>query len=303
MSTVWLLVLILDCLLGAVGQHHQPGHQDLIPDTPGFRLWSSGPNFDTSLPQDVTGRVGHTSYLTCRVFDRNNKTISWIRHDDLHILTVGRYTYTADTRYQSIYNPTTDEWILQIKYLQKRDSGMYECQVSTEPVRSFFVRLNILDETPSKLHQSSSQTGKSGRAVIVGGREVHVEHGSTLNLTCVVRSSVEKPHYLLWYHNNETIDYTSPRGGITVVNSENDTPDITSSLLIYQVQDSDSGPYSCLPSNTEIVSTTVYVIRDEHQENLMSLSTSSPVCDPCSTLTLLIFLFYCDLFHSNWMFL
>ena len=35
-------------------------------------------------------------------------------------------------------------WIFQIKYLQSRDSGMYECQVSTQPVRSFFVRLNIL---------------------------------------------------------------------------------------------------------------------------------------------------------------
>ena len=35
-------------------------------------------------------------------------------HSDLHILTVGRYTYTADNRYQSIYNPTTDEWILQV---------------------------------------------------------------------------------------------------------------------------------------------------------------------------------------------
>ena len=40
--------------------------------------------------------------------------VSWIRHSDLHILTVGRYTYTADNRYQSIYNPTTDEWILQV---------------------------------------------------------------------------------------------------------------------------------------------------------------------------------------------
>jgi len=113
----------------------------------GFRLWSSGPNFDTDLPQDVTGVVGHTAYLTCRVFDRTNSTVSWIRHSDLHILTVGRYTYTADNRYQSIYNPTTDEWILQIKYLQSRDSGMYECQVSTQPVRSFFVRLNILGKS------------------------------------------------------------------------------------------------------------------------------------------------------------
>ena len=42
----------------------------------GFRLWSSGPNFDTDLPQDVTGVVGHTAYLTCRVFDRTNSTVS-----------------------------------------------------------------------------------------------------------------------------------------------------------------------------------------------------------------------------------
>ena len=44
----------------------------------GFRLWSSGPNFDTDLPQDVTGVVGHTAYLTCRVFDRTNSTVSFI---------------------------------------------------------------------------------------------------------------------------------------------------------------------------------------------------------------------------------
>ena len=43
----------------------------------GFRLWSSGPNFDTDLPQDVTGVVGHTAYLTCRVFDRTNSTVSF----------------------------------------------------------------------------------------------------------------------------------------------------------------------------------------------------------------------------------
>ena len=33
----------------------------------------------------------------------------------------------------------------------------------------------------------------------------------------------------------QTIDYTSPRGGISVVNSENNRPEITSTLLIYQV--------------------------------------------------------------------
>jgi len=101
-------------------------------------------------------------------------------------------------------------------------------------------------------------------AEITGGTEVHVEQGSTLNLTCVVKNSKEKPHYLLWYHKNETIDYTSPRGGISVVNSENNSPEITSTLLIYQVGDSDSGKYSCRPSNTDVATTTVYVIRGKY---------------------------------------
>ena len=69
--------------------------------------------------------------------------VSWIRHHDLHILTVGRYTYTADLRYHSIYNGARDEWTLQIEYVQKRDAGRYECQINTQPVRSFFVQLKV----------------------------------------------------------------------------------------------------------------------------------------------------------------
>jgi len=297
---VCFLVLIIDCLVGLCEYRHNSrkrhGQGSSLEEEsqprPGFRLWSSGPNFDTDLPQDVTGVVGETAYLTCRVFDRTNKTISWIRHSDLHILTVGRYTYTADNRYQSIYNPTSDEWILQIKYLQKRDSGMYECQVSTEPVRSFFVRLNILEEPPSKIYGKEAQLSFQSeqqvpRAEITGGREVHVEQGSTLNLTCVVKNSKEKPHYLLWYHRNETIDYTSPRGTVSVVNSEDNSPEITSTLLIYQVQHSDSGKYSCRPSNTDLASTMVYVIRDEHQQNLKSINNGGKCHMLGSTLPIL----------------
>ena len=33
----------------------------------------------------------------------------------------------------------------------------------------------------------------------------------------------------------QTIDYTSPRGGVSVVNSDNNLPEVTSTLLIYQV--------------------------------------------------------------------
>ena len=70
--------------------------------------------------------------------------VSWIRHHDLHILTVGRYTYTADMRFHSKYNAKKDEWRLEVQSVQKHDSGRYECQVNTQPVRSFFVQLNVV---------------------------------------------------------------------------------------------------------------------------------------------------------------
>lgn len=55
--------------------------------------------------------------------------VSWVRHRDIHLLTVGRYTYTSDQRFRAIHHPHSDDWVLQIKYPQHRDSGIYECQV------------------------------------------------------------------------------------------------------------------------------------------------------------------------------
>ena len=70
---------VCDYHTGNKKRHNQ---EELAPQTekkkPGFRLWSSGPNFDTDLPQDVSGVVGQTAYLTCRVFDRTNKTVSLV---------------------------------------------------------------------------------------------------------------------------------------------------------------------------------------------------------------------------------
>lgn len=75
--------------------------------------------------------------------------VSWVRHRDIHLLTVGRYTYTSDQRFRAIHHPHSDDWILQIKYPQHRDSGIYECQVSTTPHISHFVHLTIVGEFSS----------------------------------------------------------------------------------------------------------------------------------------------------------
>lgn len=70
--------------------------------------------------------------------------VSWIRHRDIHLLTVGRSTYTSDQRFSCIHNPQTEEWILQVRYPQRRDSGIYECQVSTTPPIGHSMNLSVV---------------------------------------------------------------------------------------------------------------------------------------------------------------
>lgn len=70
--------------------------------------------------------------------------VSWIRKRDLHILTVGILTYTNDQRYQSLHADGSEEWTLRITSPQPRDSGIYECQVSTEPKISLAFRLSVI---------------------------------------------------------------------------------------------------------------------------------------------------------------
>ncbi|KAH8371733.1 hypothetical protein KR093_008732, partial [Drosophila rubida] len=221
------------------------------------------PYFDPSTPRNVTALMGKSAYLSCRVRNLANKTVSWIRHRDIHILTVGAYTYTSDQRFQATHHQDTDDWTLQIKWAQKRDAGMYECQISTQPVRSYFVRLNVVVPT----------------ATILGGPDLHVDKGSTINLTCTVKFSPEPPAYIFWYHHEEVINYDSSRGGVSVITEKGDVT--TSFLLIQNADLADSGKYSCAPSNADVASVRVHVlnvraiISGEHPE---AMQTGSSGC-------------------------
>lgn len=66
-----------------------------------------------------------------------------MRKRDLHILTSNIYTYTGDQRFSVIHAPESEDWDLQIEYVQPRDSGIYECQVNTEPKINLAVLLHV----------------------------------------------------------------------------------------------------------------------------------------------------------------
>ncbi|XP_039276400.1 zwei Ig domain protein zig-8 isoform X2 [Nilaparvata lugens] len=203
-----------------------------------------GPYFDTSASKNVTALVGKTAYLNCRVRNLGNRTVSWVRHRDIHLLTTARYTYTSDQRFQSIHSPQTEDWTLQIRYPQRRDSGVYECQVSTTPPIGTSMYLSVVEPVTT----------------ILGGPEMYINKGSTMNLTCVVQHSPEPPPSVYWTHNSEEINYDSPRGGVSVITEKGDMT--TSYLLIQRAQAADSGKYTCNPSNANSKTVVVHVLNE-----------------------------------------
>ncbi|KAK9309889.1 hypothetical protein QLX08_000536 [Tetragonisca angustula] len=218
------------------------------------------------MQSNFTGLVGKTVHLVCKVKNLGNRTVSWVRHRDIHLLTVGRYTYTSDQRFEALHLPHAEEWTLRIRYPQRKDSGIYECQISTTPPIGHPVYLTIVEPV----------------TIIVGAPELFVNKGSTINLTCVVRYAPEPPPMMIWSHNSEVINFDSPRGGISLVTEKG--PETTSRLMIQKAVMSDSGIYTCEPSNANPSRIKVHVVNEErpaamhHGDGSSSYAETRPIC-------------------------
>ncbi|XP_076066122.1 uncharacterized protein LOC143039764 [Oratosquilla oratoria] len=184
--------------------------------------------------------------------DRNTiGLVSWIRHRDLHLLTVDHYTYTSDQRFQALYEASTGDWVLLVASVQPRDQGTYECQIGTTPPRSHFVHLHIMEP----------------QTLILGGSDSHINTGSTINLTCLVLYHPKPPDSISWYHSGQEISYDSARGGVSVVTERGEATH--SSLMVQNAVPKDSGNYTCQPSGSP--SATIYVhVLNEHRAAMHS---------------------------------
>ncbi|XP_076659440.1 zwei Ig domain protein zig-8 [Halictus rubicundus] len=255
----------------------RPRNQLLV-DATGLKS-KAEPTFDYTQNTNVTALIGKAAYLTCRVRNLGDKTVSWVRARDIHILTAGAYTYTSDQRFQALHgqnkgqNNEWSEWTLYIKWAQERDQGLYECQISTIPVKSHQFRLNVVVPT----------------ATILGGPDLYVGAGSTINLTCAIHFSSEPPAFIFWYYNENVLSYDSPRGGVSVI-TEKGGDTTTSWLLIQTAQPSDSGEYRCKPSNANTASIKVHVLNGERPE-AMQTGTAGPILSSSCLVVSLIILY------------
>ncbi|XP_068212786.1 protein amalgam-like isoform X2 [Palaemon carinicauda] len=234
------------------------------------------PYFDNSTRGSVIGAVGRTVFLHCRVKHLGDRAVTWIRKQDVHVLTVGLFTYTTDDRFTALHSEGSDDWTLRISSAQVSDSGTYECQVSTEPKISRSFKLQVVEAA----------------AHISDPREIHMVSGSNINLTCSVTGSPEPPQYMYWFRGTTLINYSS-RGGISVVTDKHSR---TSRLVVTRATIGDSGNYTCAPANAEPASVSVYILNGEHPEALQGCEKTSVHCQ--SFLCLMILGFFVFRFHA-----
>nr|XP_053650724.1 zwei Ig domain protein zig-8-like [Cherax quadricarinatus]XP_053650725.1 zwei Ig domain protein zig-8-like [Cherax quadricarinatus] len=224
---------------------------------------SPGPMFDPSPPQNVTALKDDIAYLHCIVHNRGNKTVSWIRVSDLHILTVAQYTYTADDRFEVIHSPDSNSqsWVLKINSVQPRDSGRYECQVNTHPTDPITFPVYLFVFVPM--------------ARILGSAERYVDRGSTINLTCIINFNPESPTENFWFHNNKVINYDNRDSRVSVIT---DRGSVTKTiLLIHDAHDAATGTYSCVPSLSTTASVRIHILNGETPAAMQTNGASGTV--------------------------
>ncbi|XP_023329676.1 lachesin [Eurytemora carolleeae] len=199
-----------------------------IQDTPGPEQSSTHGSVPTlektrivpDLSPDVIAMTGSDIRLVCHVQNINNYTVSWIRHSDTDLLTVGLYTYTPDTRFSAIHPVLQPLYQLRIAGVHKSDEGIYECQISTTPPIGHFVKLSIVDPVTE----------------ILGGPDIFVDAGSTINLTCVASFTPGPPQYVKWLHFTQEISW----------------------MGLYP------GNYTCAPQNSRTASVHLHVLQGKH---------------------------------------
>lgn len=73
------------------------------------------PHFElTTTSENVTVLHGETAYLVCSVMNSGKHYVSWLRHKDINLISVGKLKYTQDPRYAIFHNEMSDTWTLKV---------------------------------------------------------------------------------------------------------------------------------------------------------------------------------------------
>ncbi|XP_035794510.1 uncharacterized protein LOC118467779 [Anopheles albimanus] len=232
-------------ILNYVFDHHPPYYKS------NYYNARYGPHFETDNVTNITVQNGDTLFLSCRISLLQDKTVSWVRRKSgdtaLQLLTVGKQTYSGDSRYQIEFQ-YPNNWRLKISQANKNDEGVYECQISTHPpkVIIYYLHVNapevlIVDEEGEPLYDK------------------YYEVGSTIKLMCKIRHISMLRSVVYWIHNENILNHDTTRGGISVKTNLTSVG-ANSTLFVAKVNRQDSGSYTCSIGPNQHYSISVHVL-------------------------------------------
>ena len=132
-----------------------------------------------------TVQAGTTAFLECQVEGLTNRSVSWVRRRDRHILAVDREVFIPDPRFSIL--ESGDLWTLSMRDVVAQDEGTYQCQVSCKNRLSKLIDLVVV--VP--------------RVEIVPGEDRHVRRNSRVVMECVVDQVIHRPHHVAWIRNGK----------------------------------------------------------------------------------------------------
>jgi len=215
---------------------------------------------------------GDNVMLDCKVFLRKEKTISWLRHTGVtgsvpDLLTVGNTTYSGDHRIKSSFS-YPNNWRLEITDVQKKDSGLYVCQISTHPPMGLHTNVHVKDAIIEMVGEEPDPSSPQNLPP-----DKFYNPGSHISLKCIIRrhliknATVQDITNVSWKKDGILIDLQTQERismGVEVSGFL-----VTSTLLVSHAVLGDAGPYSCtLPvfSNRDFprAQANVHVIYGDH---------------------------------------
>jgi hypothetical protein len=83
--------------------------------SPSHSIAVENPSIDTATtPSNVSVVRGKNAYLVCSVMNLGENVVSWLRHKDTNLLSVGKDKYTQDPRYQVFHDGHAETWTMKV---------------------------------------------------------------------------------------------------------------------------------------------------------------------------------------------
>lgn len=200
-------------------------------------------------------------------------------HIFVRFCNLSRMTFIADERFQAYFKEELKQWVLQIKYVQPRDVGLYECQVSTEPKVSARAYLHVVGKCENNKYfnctlncwtndlfskQTHTHTHTCAlslsldktcfafyafsvpRTELIGDPDRYVKTGSTVHLQCIIYGAIEPPTYIMWYHDAQPIHADNKLGykmHLIKSNMQRNTNNNNDAIIKYELNDLVQSPF------------------------------------------------------------